>query len=232
MESNTPSCTDQPVREQIRQIKASLRLFMNGMTSQSMREKGLSYKLNFGIELARLKEIASGYQQDRCLAQELWKEDIRECRILATMLYPALEMDMDLAELWIEQMPSTEVARICVLYLFSKLSFAPQLALRSIASDDRMAQVCGYSIIARLLQQRPDLPAAAENEILDQSIAAAMGDDTEIAQSAWAVLRVYMRSSQDHAYALCRRCDGIHEDDGPVYAGFLMRLRAELESLE
>lgn len=43
--------------------KGQFRLFMNGVVSQSMREKGLDYKLNFGIELPRLKEIAARYEK-------------------------------------------------------------------------------------------------------------------------------------------------------------------------
>ena len=63
-------------------IKGQFRLFMNGVVSQSMREKGLDYKLNFGIELPRLKEIASRYEKNHEVAQALWKENIRECKIL------------------------------------------------------------------------------------------------------------------------------------------------------
>ena len=48
--------------ETIREIKKQFRLFMNGVVSQSMREKGLEYKVNFGIELPRLKEIAAKFE--------------------------------------------------------------------------------------------------------------------------------------------------------------------------
>ena len=41
--------------EQLKEIKTQLRLSMNGAVSQSMREKGLVYKLNFGVELPRIK---------------------------------------------------------------------------------------------------------------------------------------------------------------------------------
>ena len=68
------------MHETVRQIKAQLRLFMNGVLSQSLREKGLKYRLIFGVELPRLKEIAAGYEQSHDLAQALWKEDIRECK--------------------------------------------------------------------------------------------------------------------------------------------------------
>ena len=56
------------VHETIKDIKSKFRLFMNGVISQSMREKGLGYKLNFGIEFPRIKEIAAAYEpwQDYC----------------------------------------------------------------------------------------------------------------------------------------------------------------------
>jgi hypothetical protein len=47
------------VNELIKDIKKQFRLYMNGVVSQSMREKGLDYKLNFGIEVPRIKEIAA-----------------------------------------------------------------------------------------------------------------------------------------------------------------------------
>ncbi len=64
------------IKEQLKDIKTQLRLSMNGAVSQSMREKGLLYKLNFGVELPRIKMIAEGYEKNHDLAQALWKEEI------------------------------------------------------------------------------------------------------------------------------------------------------------
>ena len=63
---------------QLKEIKTQLRMAMNGTASASMREKGLAYKLNFGVELPRLKQIAAQYEKNHELAQALWKENIRE----------------------------------------------------------------------------------------------------------------------------------------------------------
>ena len=52
------------IKEQLKDIKTQLRLSMNGAVSQSMREKGLVYKLNFGVELPRIKMIAEGYEKN------------------------------------------------------------------------------------------------------------------------------------------------------------------------
>ena len=49
------------IHETLKDIKSKFRLYMNGPISQSMREKGMDYKINFGIEYPRIKEIASAY---------------------------------------------------------------------------------------------------------------------------------------------------------------------------
>ena len=44
------------VRDQLKAIKQSFRFYMNGKTAQSMREKGVNYKVNWGIDLITLKK--------------------------------------------------------------------------------------------------------------------------------------------------------------------------------
>ncbi len=88
--------------EQLKEIKTQLRLSMNGAVSQSMREKGLVYKLNFGVELPRIKSIAAAYEKDHALAQALWKEDIRECKILAGLLQPVDSFLPEIADICVE----------------------------------------------------------------------------------------------------------------------------------
>ena len=74
--------------EKIKEIKQSFRLMMNGTASRSMREKGADYKLNWGVSLPDLQAMAEEIGKDYELAISLWKEDVRECKILATMLMP------------------------------------------------------------------------------------------------------------------------------------------------
>ena len=44
------------IKEQVKEIKQSFRLMMDGAVAKSMREKGLEYKLNWGATLPRLRE--------------------------------------------------------------------------------------------------------------------------------------------------------------------------------
>ena len=98
------------IKEQLKDIKTQLRLSMNGAVSQSMREKGLVYKLNFGVELPRIKMIAEGYEKNHDLAQALWKEEIRECKILAGMLQPIETFYPEIADIWVENIRNIEIA--------------------------------------------------------------------------------------------------------------------------
>ena len=91
----------QETQDKLKQIKQRFRLMMNGMASQSMREKGLGYSINWGISLPALKTLAEEYGKDYDLAIELWKENIRECKILATLIMPPADMKADLACLWV-----------------------------------------------------------------------------------------------------------------------------------
>ena len=159
---------DNNIHETIKDIKSKFRLFMNGMVSQSMREKGMEYKLNFGIEYPRIKEIAAGYEPDHELAQALWKENIRECKILAGLLQPADTFYQEIADIWIEGMDYPELAEYTVMNLFQRLPYASEVVFRWMADEREMFQLCGFLLMARLLMKGEKLNERAEAEFLDQ----------------------------------------------------------------
>ena len=176
----------------IREIKSKFRLFMNGVISQSLREKGLQYRLIFGIELPRIKEIAAQYEPDHELAQALWKEDIRECKILAAYLQPVESFYPEIADIWLEQIHNTELADYVCMALFRRLPYASQKAFQWIASEDRMAVYTGFRLITHLF----GIWGAAMNErscdeFVDQAAAAMDSDDLIVKQAALSALERY-----------------------------------------
>lgn len=160
------------VLEELRLIKKTMRGVMNGMTSSSMRNKGLTYKVNFGVELPRLQEMSSEFSHTYELSSLLWKEDIRECRLLAGMLMPVEQFDAELADVWVDQMRFTEEAECTVMYLFSRAPWASTKVFEWIASERPMAQLCGYLLLARLFMNGNRLQERDEHEYLDQTQAA------------------------------------------------------------
>lgn len=156
------------IQKRIFDIKKELRAAMNGIASAKMREAGAPYKIIFGVELPRLMEIAREFEPNHQLAQQLWNEHVRESKLLATMLMPLDNFYEEIADIWVEEIPTDEVAQIAVMNLFSRLPYAPSKAFEWIASDNNTKQLCGFLIIARLLMQGAEFNERAIDELKDQ----------------------------------------------------------------
>lgn len=170
--------------EQLKAIKQSFRLLMNGETSRSMREKGSLYKINWGIPLHELRQMATEYPKDYDLAIALWKEDIRECKVLATLLMPPERMTPELMDVWMEQTHSLEIAEVAALHLYQHLEFAPVLAYEWLAGDDMLRQVCAYHILSRFFMKGCEPNERGINELVDQALTALQGDDLHVKHAA------------------------------------------------
>ena len=190
------------VNEQIKAIKKQFRLFMNGVVSQSMREKGLDYKLNFGIELPRLKEIAGTFEKNHDVAQALWKENIRECKIMAGLLQPVETFYPEIADIWIEDMHYPEIAELTCMNLFQYLPYASEKVFEWIAADEEYFQFCGYMLMARLLMKGNELNERAENEFLDQALTALQGVSGLVCRGSSTALRQYACQRKEQAQKL------------------------------
>ena len=138
------------INELVKSIKRSFRLRMNGVTSQSIREKCTNYKLNWGISNLELKEMAKDYGKNQQLALQLWNEDIRECKILATLIMPSKEMTLDIADDWVTQIETQDLAEFAAFNLFQYLKDAPFLSFKWITSEKIIPQLIGYQTLSRL----------------------------------------------------------------------------------
>lgn len=201
------------LNEQLKDIRTQLRLAMNGAVSQSMREKGLVYQLNFGVELPRIKTIAANYEKDHKLAQALWKEDIREFKILAGLLQPVDTFYHEIADIWIEEIRNMEIAEFTAMNLFQHLPYAPAKAFQWIADEREFVQVVGYLTIARLLMKKGDMTERASAELLDQAITAVLSGSYHVRNSALLAIRKFMEHSEENAFRVCRLVDGYAESE-------------------
>lgn len=150
----------------ITDIKKELRSCMNGVASAAMRQTE-DYRVNFGVELPRLHELSKAFEPDHQLAQTLWKERVRECRILATILMPAADFDEELCDIWVEDIRTAEIAQIFALNLMRRLPYASEKAFEWIASEIPMRQVVGYYTMCHVLRKGEMNERSAE-ELLDQ----------------------------------------------------------------
>jgi len=172
------------IQEQVKEIKQSFRQMMDGAVAKSMRDKGLEYKLNWGATLPRLKEQAAEIGKNYELAIALWKEDVRECKILATMVMPAEKMLPEVCDIWMEQVPSQEMAEQVAFNLWQYLPYAPEKAFQWIASDKEYDQLCGFHVLTRLFMNGQEPNERGINEYIDQMLAAIQGPFPSVRKAA------------------------------------------------
>ncbi|MCD8303442.1 MAG: DNA alkylation repair protein [Prevotellaceae bacterium] len=147
------------------EIKKEFRANMNGVASAYMRRCGLVYHVIFGIELPRLKEIAVDFPSDSRLAEALWQEDVRESKILASLLMPVEGFTPQRADEWAAQIPNAEIAQMTVMNLFARLPYAKEKAFRWMPQKDApLISLCGFLLIARLRMQGQRFTPEETNE--------------------------------------------------------------------
>ena len=188
--------------EQLKEIRTRLRLSMNGVVSTSMREKGIIYKLNFGVSLSKIKEIAADFEKDANLAKRLWSEDVRELKIIATLLYPHSEFSKEDAELWIKDVRYIEIAEQICANLLQNLSYAHELAASWIIREEEFTQVTGFLLYGRLFlngyeekEQQVRLFLETAKSILDKGVSRRQ-------RAAILALKRYGRQSKANADAV------------------------------
>lgn len=131
---------------------------MNGIASANMRQRGLDYKVNFGLSIQQIRELSKRYQADAGLAETLWKENTRELKILATLLYPVGSFTPEKANEWVSEIPNQEIREQVCANFFQNLPFANQLALEWGISPDTDVRTAGYWLLVRLfLSKRAEI---------------------------------------------------------------------------
>lgn len=177
------------INQQVKEIKLSFRLMMDGMVAKSMRDKGLEYKLNWGATLPRLREKADEIGKNYDLAIALWKENVRECKVLATMIMPAERMLPEVADIWMEQTPNLEIAEQAAFNLYQYLPYAPAKAYTWMASEKELYQLCGFHIISRLFMNKQEPNERGINEFIDQALVALLGQSIPVKKAAMSAIQ-------------------------------------------
>ena len=177
------------IQQQVKEIKQSFRQMMDGAVAASLRTKGVDYKLNWGATLPRLREKAEELGKNYDLAIALWKENVRECKILATMIMPAEKVLPEVIDIWMEQTPTQEIAEQAAFNLYQYLPYAPEKAYTWMASSEPLYQLCGFHIITRLFMKGQEPNERGINEFIDQAIVALQGDSIPVRKAAMAAIQ-------------------------------------------
>lgn len=184
---------DELTEAQVKEIKRRIRLSMNGVTADSMVEKGLKYKQNFGVELMVLRQIAASYQHSSRLADRLWMEGWRETMIVSVLVQPVESCTHQMAIKRAEEAPAKEITDILCLYLLRKVENATALCMQLITHPSASCQVAGLMLAVQLFELFTDEQAG---QIIEFALAKANTESlSEYAAIAACLSRMCRRNS-------------------------------------
>lgn len=127
----------------------------NGAVADAMRRQGAPYKIIFGVNLPQLAAIAAETGQSASLAQELWDNtSTRESMLIAPMIYPRGEFDLDIARKWINSAISAEAIDVLCLKLLRGMDYAAKLSDELMLSDRGLDRYAALRIMFNILPHR------------------------------------------------------------------------------
>ena len=142
---------DSPDAERtFQEIISKIKLLQNIEVVNSMKGRGVEYKVNFGVSIPLLKEIASKYEKNHLLSLKLWNKQWRETMILATLLEQPGEVTENQMDFWVKNFPTIEIAEQAAMNLFSKSHFAYKKAFEYCLGKKLLVKIVGLLIIGRL----------------------------------------------------------------------------------
>lgn len=181
------------MKQKINAIRKKLYLLRNGVSATSIREKGSGYKMNWGVPILSLREIARQYAPDSELAEQLWKENTRELKILATLIQnPATFSE---ADEWVNEIFNSELAEQATMNLFSRLPNAGDLAEKWIESTKTFIQLTGFLLYTRLFAANYSLSVEQEKKYFIAVSEAFMSESLLVKNAALNSLRFLGRQS-------------------------------------
>ena len=159
---------DVQLQAQLTKIKHIYRQHMNGVGAASMHQKGINYKLNYGIPFTEIQAIAQEFQPDKHLAEALYAEDIRESKLLALLLMPTGSFNTHDADRWIQQAKTVEVVEYAAKWLFPLLPNAFEWALNHLRCSGNLYLLAAIDTLCNLLRtnQSLALPASDRETLL------------------------------------------------------------------
>lgn len=186
-----------PILEaQLSEIKAKLRLSMNGIVSEQMAQSGILYKKNYGVTIPRIKEIAAEYEINHSLAQQLWALQIRETMIMATLLEQTEKFTDEMAEDMVAQFNQIEIVEQTCMNLFRKLDFANSLCCQWVQSEKSWTQITGFILAARI---GPKFNAAEMQLVIKKGIEFSATTDFHLYKAIGLCLSRFCRQSKEIA---------------------------------
>lgn len=122
----------------------------NSKSKEAIAKYGITPKQAFCVSLPNLRMLAKEIGKNHQLALELWKHNIRETRILASMIDEPLKTTKKQMEDWAGEFSYWEICDQCCMNLFKKHKSAYELAVEWSRRKEEFVKRAGFVIMACL----------------------------------------------------------------------------------
>lgn len=131
-------------------ILSKIKLLRNGDIADAMKRTGIEYKMNWGVYLVILRQMAKEFEPDHILALKLWNKQWRETSILATLLDESDKVTEEQMDFWTKTFENTEIAEQASSNLWVKSKFAFVKALEWCRGKKHLVRFTGIHLVGRL----------------------------------------------------------------------------------
>jgi 3-methyladenine DNA glycosylase AlkD len=131
-------------------ILEKLRSLSDSKAVEGMARFGIKPENVYGVSIPNLRKIAKEIGTNHDLAQKLWASNIRETRILASMIADPKMVTEEQMETWVKGFDYWEICDQCCMNLFEKTEFAYQKAVEWSTSEREFTKRAGFVLMARL----------------------------------------------------------------------------------
>lgn len=122
----------------------------NGIVSDSMKTRGIKYKVNLGASTLSLLDLSKRYSKNHLLALKLWNKGWRETMILAAMLEEPKLASSDQLDYWVKSFENIEIAEQMCLHLLVNVDSAFDKAKDWALGKKQTVKYTGILLMGRL----------------------------------------------------------------------------------
>ena len=115
-----------------------------------MARYGITPENIYGVSIPNLRKIAKEIGISHKLTQQLWGTNIRETRILASMIEDLKVVTEGQIEGWVKEFDYWEICDQCCMNLFEKTRFAYKKAIEWSSKEKEFVKRAGFVLMARL----------------------------------------------------------------------------------
>ncbi len=126
----------------------------NGDVSDGMKRMGINYRINFGVSIPELLQLAQNYDSDNKLAFYMLNKEIRETKILSSLLFDIDNLSED--ELWqiSQKIEYFELVEQFSKNLFSMSSILPKILDKLIEGNSWQKAIALYSTSWKIKREK------------------------------------------------------------------------------